>query len=1028
MKNIILTILLVIITVFSTQAQVVINEIMYNSPDSNPDSIEFIELYNLGIANVNLQGWKFTEGITFTFPDITIDADGYLLIANKANTMMTLFGVDALQWAANDNLNTSGEDIILKDNNNNTVDSLVYDDNLPWVCPPDGDGPSLELIDPSSDNTVATNWKSSDYATGIIIANKEVFCTPGKENSSFATTGKVVINEIFYNAPNSGEDLVEFIELHNPGEFDVDISGYHFGSGIAYTFPASSTLGSKEYILLTKDTLGMINIFGIENSIQWDGGEDLNNGGDELELLNASGDRVDYVAFLDGNGWSAAADGDGASLELCDARKNNQDAGNWKASEEFTGLFISGQELLCTPGENNSVGCIVPDHFIAVTDNEFSPDTIIIMVGETVHWKWESGNHNVNGLQTSFPGNPEGFYSGEPSDDLWTFTYTFNTTGTYHFQSDGNLMAGQIIVQSPPPNDLVITEISYNQPGSGNDLDFIELHNQGSSTLSLDGYYFEDGVTHTFENVSIPANEYLVLCENAIAFENAFGIEAIQWNGGGLNDNGEPITLFDNNGELIDIVEFKDTKPWPEIGDGEGPSIIVCNSSEDNSVPSNWGFSTTNTGVIRAETSVPIFATPGAANDGCPTNPYIFLDNPKITKSEFAQMFNVEILMANTGPADEAQVNITVLGSSTASDPDDYEISGSTISFTSAGVGGVSVGSVTITLKEDADIEPVETIVLQLANPTNGAQLSDVNTITISIVDNDFIDPNEYPSRKIFTVTKLGNDFIPDSLGLKCQLEGIVHGLNLRPGGLEFTLIDREQKNDGISVFSFDDLGYTVAEGDELLVYGEITQFNGLTQITADGVLVITQNNPLHSPDEVTQLDELTESKMVRIDNLMVVDETPTGASGINYTVENDNGMQFTMRVDADVDIFGTEIPEKFCVIGIGGQFDDNDPFDEGYQILPRYLEDILVKVKTNGPQLGKAVKVYPNPVKNKLVVESDVQLETIIIHNVLGQRLMEFNNPSTTAFLNLETLTSGLYYVTVVQGEATWTESFVKE
>jgi PKD repeat protein len=55
-----------------------------------------------------------------------------------------------------------------------------------------------------------------------------------------------------------------------------------------------------------------------------------------------------------------------------------------------------------------------------------------------------------------------------------------------------------------------------------------------------------------------------------------------------------------------------------------------------------------------------------------------------------------------------------------------------------------------------------------------------------------------------------------------------------------------------------------------------------------------------------------------------------------------DGEVIFQMRIDADTDIFGTDSPEGvFNVIGIGGQFDSSDPFDSGYQFIPRYLEDI---------------------------------------------------------------------------------------
>ena len=46
---------------------IVINELMYD-PISGNDDDQYIELYNKGTNTINLAGWQFTSGVTFTFP------------------------------------------------------------------------------------------------------------------------------------------------------------------------------------------------------------------------------------------------------------------------------------------------------------------------------------------------------------------------------------------------------------------------------------------------------------------------------------------------------------------------------------------------------------------------------------------------------------------------------------------------------------------------------------------------------------------------------------------------------------------------------------------------------------------------------------------------------------------------------------------------------------------------------------------------------------------------------------------------
>ena len=57
--------------------QVVINEIMYNTPSANPAE-EWIELHNRGTTAVNLLGWRISDGVDYTFGNVTIPAGGYL--------------------------------------------------------------------------------------------------------------------------------------------------------------------------------------------------------------------------------------------------------------------------------------------------------------------------------------------------------------------------------------------------------------------------------------------------------------------------------------------------------------------------------------------------------------------------------------------------------------------------------------------------------------------------------------------------------------------------------------------------------------------------------------------------------------------------------------------------------------------------------------------------------------------------------------------------------------------------------------
>jgi hypothetical protein len=145
---------------------IVINEIHYNGPEAGTDVTEFVELYNNGGATVDLEGWSFT-GFTFTFPAGVLLAPGeYLVVAVDAAAFFAFYGfLPDFEWESGA-LSNGGELLLLSDAWGNVMDSVEYDDGGAWPNEPDGFGPSLELIDPSLDNALASSWQASHVDGG----------------------------------------------------------------------------------------------------------------------------------------------------------------------------------------------------------------------------------------------------------------------------------------------------------------------------------------------------------------------------------------------------------------------------------------------------------------------------------------------------------------------------------------------------------------------------------------------------------------------------------------------------------------------------------------------------------------------------------------------------------------------------------------------------------------------------------------------------------------------------------------------
>ena len=75
----------------------------------------------------------------------------------------------------------------------------------------------------------------------------------------------------------------------------------------------------------------------------------------------------------------------------------------------------------------------------------YSPTDLTINQGDTVRWLNVSGTHNVNGTLTTFPGNPEAFYSGMPQNGDYHFDHRFDLPGLYNYHCDSD---GHAITQS----------------------------------------------------------------------------------------------------------------------------------------------------------------------------------------------------------------------------------------------------------------------------------------------------------------------------------------------------------------------------------------------------------------------------------------------------------------------------------------------------------------------------------------------------------------------------------------------------
>ena len=147
---------------------------------------------------------------------------------------------------------------------------------------------------------------------------------------------------------------------------------------------------------------------------------------------------------------------------------------------------------------------------------------------------------------------------------------------------------------------IVINEINYNSSDDFDSKDWIEIYNNSSDTVDISLWVIkdeEDDHIYTIpNNTSLKPDGYLIFSSDLNAFsllfpdvENYLGDLGFNLSGGS-----DAVRVYDKFEYLVDIVEYKDSKPWPSNADGNGATLELTNPLKDNLEPNNWNNSIGN--------------------------------------------------------------------------------------------------------------------------------------------------------------------------------------------------------------------------------------------------------------------------------------------------------------------------------------------------------------------------------------------------------------------------------------------------
>ncbi len=209
------------------------------------DDFEFIELENVGNQPVDLAGASFGDGVRFTFqpgPLSVLEPGAFAVIVVDPEAYRFRYGPEAptFNGVFEGSLDNGGESLRFLAEDGSVIQAFDYSDSGSW--PETANGSGFSLVLQATDPDRGDSWQASVDRGG----------SPGASNP---TAGfEVVINEIL---SNSAPPAVDAIELFNPGQSAVDVSGWFLTDDASlpkqYALSSGSIIPPSGYLVVFED-------------------------------------------------------------------------------------------------------------------------------------------------------------------------------------------------------------------------------------------------------------------------------------------------------------------------------------------------------------------------------------------------------------------------------------------------------------------------------------------------------------------------------------------------------------------------------------------------------------------------------------------------------------------------------------------------------------------------------------------------------------------------------------------------------
>ena len=587
---------------------VILSEIMYNSSDFDSLDVEWVEILNTDVDSVDISGWYIIDdnpvkSAAMGFPaGMKIGPGEYKSVL--LDTFELVFVPDLDSRAGNVDLSDTKDNLLLFDAAGVMMSYVHYDDGteFPHATLADGQGYSLELVDPAMPTYDPLNWANSGGIGG----------TPGDEPLdefpptlvSATAMSDSVITVIFSESIDSvtAVDPANYSVNNAIGaplavvwnDFQVELSVAHLTHETVYEVTVSNIVdGSGNVIVAGSMTSFVYQTYVnkiVINEFQYNS-EYYDN--EFIELYNASSDTIDIL------GWSLRDEPESHSLMyIPDSIDTVIPPG-----EYFT-IYVYGE------GEEKGWPLhFTPDLQAAIDYTDTTRNHIwnLNNGGGDMIYLWDDlGNLTdfVHYDVTLYPA--PGNWGTGCSNELIDPTMDRNDAASWQPSYFYGGTPGTVNVTVAPdyPNVLV-NEIMYNALGDDTlEYEFVELYNADDVNVDVSGWYImDDNPTHGRfgipDGTVLEPGDYYVLLSYAgspSALPDDFEYDLdISDAAIGFSNSKDNCLLFNSNNIMMSFMHYDDGTAEstdyfvhaPEA-DGTGPSLALADNSGLNWTVLSW--------------------------------------------------------------------------------------------------------------------------------------------------------------------------------------------------------------------------------------------------------------------------------------------------------------------------------------------------------------------------------------------------------------------------------------------------------